>query len=268
MEGLGRAVQGHRRAHNGRRRRRTPVPPCSARYVFGRQDAMVPSADGEQSRSADGHRQQSWQQQQRRSEVSDEQPMQNRERLQVQEQLEQSLQHLRQVHALQQQEGLSHVPTQQEVQMQQLGFTSLALATPMPLPMQMMLMPQSWDAAVQMATLAQAGFQPQAFYFLVVAITAPYSANNGTQAGDLGAETLKAFLQATRVDTIDRHAKLQTCPVCLDELQEGETARTLPCFHQLHDSCAQQYFGAPGVKPVCPLCRLDMRSPLGEPCCC
>lgn len=45
------------------------------------------------------------------------------------------------------------------------------------------------------------------------------------------------------------------CSCCLENLQEGESIRVLPCFHCLHDNCAQQWLLK---QPICPVCRCDI----------
>ena len=44
----------------------------------------------------------------------------------------------------------------------------------------------------------------------------------------------------------------ECCPICLDELQEDDTLRTLPCFHRFHACCIDRWLVK---KPQCPLCR-------------
>jgi len=51
-----------------------------------------------------------------------------------------------------------------------------------------------------------------------------------------------------------------SCPICLDMLRAGEVAWRLPCWHQVHNSCALRFFRMRNVKPLCPLCRCDARS--------
>eukprot|EP00930_Biecheleria_cincta_P037763 TRINITY_DN25942_c0_g1_i1.p1 TRINITY_DN25942_c0_g1~~TRINITY_DN25942_c0_g1_i1.p1 ORF type:complete len:202 (-),score=45.02 TRINITY_DN25942_c0_g1_i1:86-691(-) len=45
------------------------------------------------------------------------------------------------------------------------------------------------------------------------------------------------------------------CPICLDNISEGQWTRTLPCLHSLHKKCAAKYYKVPGVKACCPVCR-------------
>jgi hypothetical protein len=66
------------------------------------------------------------------------------------------------------------------------------------------------------------------------------------------------------VDVLDQDAK-EHCPVCLENMCRGEVVWTLPCFHQLHDQCATRLFGAPRIKPGCPICRFSQVSAHFEP---
>ena len=44
-----------------------------------------------------------------------------------------------------------------------------------------------------------------------------------------------------------------TCPVCLSEMEDGETVRVLPvCMHYFHDACVGEWLRE---NSTCPLCR-------------
>lgn len=58
----------------------------------------------------------------------------------------------------------------------------------------------------------------------------------------------------SRVDVLTRDT-LDTCTVCLENLQKGQWVRTMPCFHRLHDKCSAKYFRSRGILPLCPVCR-------------
>lgn len=61
----------------------------------------------------------------------------------------------------------------------------------------------------------------------------------------------------SRVDMLEQAAH-DSCPVCLDQVATGQFARTLPCFHILHERCAARYFRTKDVRPVCPMCRCHL----------
>ncbi|XP_026444414.1 E3 ubiquitin-protein ligase SDIR1-like [Papaver somniferum] len=42
-----------------------------------------------------------------------------------------------------------------------------------------------------------------------------------------------------------------TCSVCLEQVNEGEIIRTLPCLHQFHSSCIDPWLRQQGTCPVC-----------------
>lgn len=44
----------------------------------------------------------------------------------------------------------------------------------------------------------------------------------------------------------------QTCSVCLETYQEGETVRTIPCFHTFHAKCIDPWLAE---KAECPICK-------------
>jgi len=54
------------------------------------------------------------------------------------------------------------------------------------------------------------------------------------------------------------------CPICLDDYQEDDLLRILPCKHEFHAACVDQWLIH--RKRYCPLCKFDVfpdeRSPL------
>ncbi|KAI3918038.1 hypothetical protein MKW92_053790 [Papaver armeniacum] len=42
-----------------------------------------------------------------------------------------------------------------------------------------------------------------------------------------------------------------TCSVCLEQVNEGEIIRTLPCLHQFHSTCIDPWLRQQGTCPVC-----------------
>ncbi|MCL7027286.1 hypothetical protein MKW94_026336 [Papaver nudicaule] len=42
-----------------------------------------------------------------------------------------------------------------------------------------------------------------------------------------------------------------TCSVCLEQVNEGEIIRTLPCLHQFHSNCIDPWLRQQGTCPVC-----------------
>lgn len=49
------------------------------------------------------------------------------------------------------------------------------------------------------------------------------------------------------------------CPVCLDDFEENQDVRVLPCSHSFHTYCIDPWLL--NVAGSCPLCRIDLRSP-------
>lgn len=86
-------------------------------------------------------------------------------------------------------------------------------------------------------------------------------------AGSRSQESERACRQAFRCSlggacAADRE---EACPLCLDEFRAGQPIRTLPCFHMMHQECAELHFGAPrasepGGRPLvlCPVCRVEV----------
>lgn len=53
----------------------------------------------------------------------------------------------------------------------------------------------------------------------------------------------------------------EPCPICLDEIKAGQRTRTLPCFHFLHQHCAESHFSQgdnPADVVLCPVCRAEV----------
>ncbi|XP_046560874.1 RING finger protein 44-like [Haliotis rubra] len=46
------------------------------------------------------------------------------------------------------------------------------------------------------------------------------------------------------------------CQVCLTAFQPGETLRTLPCLHEYHSECIDEWLKR---NATCPICRQDVR---------
>ena len=49
------------------------------------------------------------------------------------------------------------------------------------------------------------------------------------------------------------------CPVCLEDFEENQDVRVLPCSHSFHTDCIDPWLL--NVAGSCPLCRIDLRSP-------
>ncbi|KAK9135831.1 hypothetical protein Syun_015161 [Stephania yunnanensis] len=72
----------------------------------------------------------------------------------------------------------------------------------------------------------------------------------------LTAKELEKLPKAT-ADTGESGAE---CAVCLDEIEAGQTVRSLPaCHHKFHLDCADQWLKK---HSACPLCRCDSLSPV------
>lgn len=72
-----------------------------------------------------------------------------------------------------------------------------------------------------------------------------------------GEALLSAVSKNSRVDKLE-HCMDEVCPICQENLELGESVRTLPCFHRLHDSCSAQYYkhkARTAMFADCPICR-------------
>lgn len=72
---------------------------------------------------------------------------------------------------------------------------------------------------------------------------------------------LRAF--PVSVFSIKDNMNLETCAICLEEYANGEKLRTLPCNHEFHMSCIDQWLTT--RRPFCPICKRDARSKDDKP---
>ncbi|XP_063960825.1 uncharacterized protein LOC129267690 [Lytechinus pictus] len=59
----------------------------------------------------------------------------------------------------------------------------------------------------------------------------------------------------------DQHSGSQeenSCPICMDDYEEGAELRRLPCFHGYHKNCIDMWLKK-NQDPVCPICRVDVK---------
>jgi len=50
-----------------------------------------------------------------------------------------------------------------------------------------------------------------------------------------------------------------SCPICMQPYNKDDELRILPCSHEFHIQCIDQWLP---VKKMCPLCRHDITKPL------
>jgi len=67
-------------------------------------------------------------------------------------------------------------------------------------------------------------------------------------------------MRYSRVGVCDADRE-EPCPICLDDIRAGQRTRTLPCFHFLHQHCAESHFSQgenPADAVLCPVCRAEV----------
>ncbi|KAH7440039.1 hypothetical protein KP509_04G088600 [Ceratopteris richardii] len=67
---------------------------------------------------------------------------------------------------------------------------------------------------------------------------------------------LKAF--PVRLFSATENPNLESCAICLEEYANGERLRELPCSHEFHMSCIDQWLTT--RRPFCPICKRDFHS--------
>lgn len=74
--------------------------------------------------------------------------------------------------------------------------------------------------------------------------------------GDLKAFPVSVFNKKDNVN-------FETCAICLEEYLNGEKLRVLPCNHEFHMSCIDQWLTT--RRPFCPICKRDARNKDSKP---
>jgi E3 ubiquitin-protein ligase RNF13 len=61
----------------------------------------------------------------------------------------------------------------------------------------------------------------------------------------------------------DRGGTAETCAICLEDYESGEKLRLLPCHHEFHVGCIDQWLVT--RRPFCPVCKQDAHMTPSEP---
>ncbi|KAJ7526203.1 hypothetical protein O6H91_17G087600 [Diphasiastrum complanatum] len=61
----------------------------------------------------------------------------------------------------------------------------------------------------------------------------------------------------------DGNATSETCAICLEDYETGEKLRVLPCHHEFHATCIDQWLTT--RRPFCPICKRDAHSKAEDP---
>ncbi|KAJ1910535.1 hypothetical protein H4219_006186 [Mycoemilia scoparia] len=85
--------------------------------------------------------------------------------------------------------------------------------------------------------------------------------SEGHTSVQIGA-TPGAVQRSHTINTLPEYTH-ETCAVCIDEFEEGDKLRVLPCGHGFHKECIDPWLIKKSVE--CPLCKSDVRIGLGLP---
>ncbi|MBA0760808.1 hypothetical protein Gotri_023529 [Gossypium trilobum] len=94
--------------------------------------------------------------------------------------------------------------------------------------------------------------------FLVIAFVAPRSLSNWRRRNLVRrvdskvVEALPCFVFGSARSSIAG----ETCAICLEDYNDGELLKVLPCQHDFHSSCVESWLTKWGT--FCPVCKLDM----------
>ncbi|KAF8472057.1 hypothetical protein BDZ91DRAFT_791071 [Kalaharituber pfeilii] len=88
--------------------------------------------------------------------------------------------------------------------------------------------------------------------------------NSSTSASVSEFPSVYSVTNSVPIDTMITGAPLPQanqvqCPVCMDDFEEGQEIRILPCNHSFHTDCIDPWLL--NVTGSCPLCRIDLRPP-------
>ncbi|KAL2631601.1 hypothetical protein R1flu_016287 [Riccia fluitans] len=61
----------------------------------------------------------------------------------------------------------------------------------------------------------------------------------------------------------DGNGTAETCAICLEDYEIGEKLRMLPCHHEFHTACIDQWLLT--RRPFCPVCKRDAHTKTAEP---
>ncbi|KAK6790135.1 hypothetical protein RDI58_013935 [Solanum bulbocastanum] len=82
-------------------------------------------------------------------------------------------------------------------------------------------------------------------------VSGPQSAGTSTHPTSLSGSTEKKQLPANAVGGTKNSDDELTCSVCLEQVNDGELIRSLPCLHQFHANCIDPWLRQRGTCPVC-----------------
>lgn len=89
-------------------------------------------------------------------------------------------------------------------------------------------------------------------------ILSPTAYEPGDSAAGISPIHSEKSHDATFFDMIEHNWPMnESCPICLDEFNQGEVLNELPCGHCYHIACIQPWLQY--RSPYCPLCKLDVR---------
>ncbi|KAG6556679.1 hypothetical protein Mapa_001620 [Marchantia paleacea] len=61
----------------------------------------------------------------------------------------------------------------------------------------------------------------------------------------------------------DGNGTAETCAICLEDYEPGDKLRMLPCHHEFHTACIDQWLMT--RRPFCPICKRDAHTKITEP---
>lgn len=67
-----------------------------------------------------------------------------------------------------------------------------------------------------------------------------------TEARDFGSD-----------EKLQKDFNTHSCSICIDSFEDDESIKILPCFHQFHTKCVDDWLLR---KSICPVCKFDIDS--------
>ncbi|TPX36017.1 hypothetical protein SmJEL517_g01752 [Synchytrium microbalum] len=84
--------------------------------------------------------------------------------------------------------------------------------------------------------------------------------SHNSSSASLGADTIRRATRKTNPETasiVSAAPTIETCAICIEPYEDGESVRVLPCHHFFHAVCVDQWLKERAAE--CPICRIEIK---------